>query len=316
MSALAAALILDVLIGDPVWLPHPIRLIGAFIAWLERLLRKSRTHDLIKGAILWLIVVITTFAGTFGLLAGAYALNRYAGAVVEAILSFYVLAAGSLRDESMKVFHALRIPDPCEARRRLSMIVGRDTDALDEAGMIRATVETVAENTSDGIIAPLLYTFLGTPVLGMCYKAVNTMDSMIGYHNDEYEYFGKVAARADDAANFIPSRLSALFMCIAAGIFGCSMRNAFRIWIRDRYKHKSPNSAQTESACAGALNIRLGGSSRYKGVLVEKPYIGDDTRPVEADDIKRAVRLMFGTEIVCTAVIFTITGLIMIFRSI
>ena len=194
------------------------------------------------------------------------------------------------------------------------MIVGRDTDMLDEAGIIRATVETVAENTSDGIIAPLLYTFLGTPVLGMCYKAVNTMDSMIGYHNDEYEYFGKVAARADDVANFIPSRLSAVFMCIAAGITGCSMRNAFRIWIRDRYRHKSPNSAQTESACAGALNIRLGGSSRYRGVLVEKPYIGDDTRPVEANDIKRAIRLMFGTEIVCTAVIFIITGLNLIFR--
>jgi adenosylcobinamide-phosphate synthase len=196
------------------------------------------------------------------------------------------------------------------------MIVGRDTDALDEAGIVRATVETVAENTSDGVIAPLLYTFFGTPVLGMCYKAVNTMDSMLGYHNDEYENFGKFAARADDVANFIPSRLSAIFMSLAAGTVGCSMREAFRIWIRDRYKHKSPNSAQTESACAGALGVRLGGSSRYKGVLVEKPYIGDDTRPIVADDIRRAVRLMFETEIVCTAVIFIITGLILIFRLI
>ncbi len=336
MSALATGILLDVIIGDPVWLPHPIRAIGALITFLEKHLRKSRTRDLAKGVILWLIVVLTTFAVTSGLLAGAYTVNRYAGFSVEAILTFYILAAGSLRDESMKVFYALGGADPGDdaagsdrldaARGCLSMIVGRDTAELDEAGIVRATVETVAENTSDGVMAPLLYTFLGGPVLGMCYKAVNTMDSMLGYHNDEYEYFGKFSARADDVANFIPSRLSAIFMCAAAGIvglfgpgkktFSISGRKALVIWLRDRYKHKSPNSAQTESACAGALGVRLGGSSRYKGVLVEKPYIGDDTRPIVADDIRRAVRLMFETEIVCTAVIFTITGLILIFRLI
>ena len=337
MSALAAGIVLDVVIGDPLWLWHPIRAIGALISHLERRLRKSRSHDLAKGALLWLIVIIVTTAVTSGLLAGAYILNRYAGFAVEAILTFYILAAGSLRDESMKVFHALNTSDAGAdeaagrrldpARQCLSMIVGRDTGSLDEPGIVRATVETVAENTSDGVIAPLLFTFFGTPVLGMLYKAVNTMDSMLGYHNDEYEYFGKFAARADDVANFIPSRLSALFMSAAAGICGIFGRirpgrrsftysgsRAFRIWLRDRYKHKSPNSAQTESACAGALGVRLGGSSRYKGVLVEKPYIGDDTRPVEADDIRRAIRLMLATEVVCTAVIYIITGLILIFR--
>ena len=325
MSALAVGIVLDIMIGDPQSLPHPIRAIGALIAGLEKLLRRTRLQsDVVKGALLWLIVMIATIAVSFGILGGAYMLNIYAGAAVEAILTFYILAAGSLRDESMKVYEALD-EGLMAARKSLSMIVGRDTEVLDEAGIIRATVETVAENTSDGVIAPLLYTFLGGPVLGMCYKAVNTMDSMLGYHNDDYEYFGKFAARADDVANFIPSRLSALFMCAAAGIFGvcrigkklgCSGVNALRIWLRDRYEHKSPNSAQTESACAGALGIRLGGSSRYNGVLVEKPYIGDDTRPVEREDIRRAVRLMFITEIVCTAVIFTITTLILIFRSI
>ena len=348
MSALAAGIILDILIGDPHSLPHPIRAIGTLIAHLEKHLKKPGTDGknrvLAKGAVLWLTVMITTLTVTFGILAGVYTLNIYAGAVVEAVLSFYVLAAGSLRDESMKVYSALEEDAFCEestgsrqdggrldsARERLSMIVGRDTESLDEAGIIRAAVETVAENTSDGVIAPLLYTFLGGPVLGMCYKAVNTMDSMLGYHNSEYEYFGKYAARADDVANFLPSRISAIFMIAAAGVselsacvenvifskkrYRYSICGAARIWIRDRYKHKSPNSAQTESACAGALGIRLGGTSTYNGVPVEKPYIGDDTRRIEATDIKRAVRLMFTAEIICTAVIFTITGLIMIIR--
>ena len=334
MIALTAGMVLDIAIGDPRWLPHPIRAIGALIGALERLLRRGegkgtakpqKIKDTARGAVLWLIVMAVTFAVSFGILAAAYRLNPYAGIVVEVILTFYILAAGSLRDESMKVFRAL--PDTGDARAALSMIVGRDTYALDEAGIIRAAVETVAENTSDGVIAPLIYTFLGGPVLGLCYKAVNTMDSMIGYHDSEYEYFGKVAARADDVANFIPARISALLMIASAGILRlpdkCNRSgksrclgapDAFRIWQRDRYKHKSPNSAQTESVCAGALGVRLAGDASYKGVKVKKPYIGDDVRPVEAEDIKRAVRLMFGTECICMAVIFTITGLSLIIR--
>ena len=198
------------------------------------------------------------------------------------------------------------------------MIVGRDTEVLDETGIIKACVETVAENTSDGVIAPLLYTALGGPVLGMCYKAVNTMDSMIGYNNERYEYFGKVAARADDVANLLPSRISALLMILASFILGLfcdrySVSGAARIWIRDRYRQKSPNAGQTESVCAGALGIRLLGDASYGGKTVHKPFIGDDTRCPEPDDIVRAAHLMYTAEVLCTAAILS-AALILIFR--
>ena len=350
MTALAAGIVLDVLIGDPHALPHPVRAIGTLVAWLEGLLRgdsagtdierSGQKRETVCGVLLWIAVVFVTVLVSAGILAGSYWLDRYFGLAVEAVLTFYVLAAGSLRDESMKVYKALTDskkmdqgvggPGPLwRARQCLSMIVGRDTQCLDEAGIIRATVETVAENTSDGVIAPLLYVFCGGPVLGFCYKAVNTMDSMLGYHNDRYEYFGKMAAKADDVANFIPSRICAVLMIASSAVMGAfqrlfckagefryDFREAARIWIRDRHKHRSPNSAQTVSVCAGALAVRLGGDSSYNGVLVSKPFIGDDTRPVEAGDIKRAIGLMFTAEALCTAVIFIITGSVMIFRLI
>ncbi len=352
MTALAVGTVLDILIGDPAWLFHPVRAIGALISFLEWIFRKDggegargsgadNLKEMIFGTLLWIIVMIVTFGVSFVLLAIVYRINRYAGLAVEAFMTFQILAAGSLRDESMKVYKALKgagtsdnsvFSDALEndrmeaARSSLSMIVGRDTAELDEPGIIRAAVETVAENTSDGVIAPLLYTFAGGPVLGMCYKAVNTMDSMLGYHNEKYEYFGKFAARADDVANFLPSRISALFMALAAWVVRPGKRSSdeeplfgrvsgtFGIWRRDRHNHKSPNSAQTESACAGALGVRLGGDSYYNGILVKKPFIGDDTRDVETDDIKRAVRLMFATEALCTAVIYITTLSIMIIR--
>ena len=176
------------------------------------------------------------------------------------------------------------------------MIVGRDTERLTEEGIIRAAVETVAENASDGVIAPLCYIALGGPVLGFLYKGINTMDSMVGYHNEKYEYFGRAAARLDDAANFIPSRFSALLMVGAAFVLRMDWRNGWRIFLRDRRNHKSPNSAQTEAACAGILGVRLAGDAWYFGKLVKKPYIGDDSRPVEAEDIVRANRLMYAAE--------------------
>ena len=314
MIALAAAIILDAVIGDPHRMPHPIRAIGALISKLEAKLYPKEAKDIgssayfAGGALLWLIVMAVVAVITAALTVGSYMLHPLIGLATETVLTFYILAAGSLRDESMSVYDALN--DINEARSRLSMIVGRDTGRLDEAGVIRAAVETVAENTSDGVIAPLLYTAIGGPVLGMCYKAVNTMDSMLGYHNSRYEYFGRFAARCDDIANYIPSRLSALFM------IACRPRDikrTFRIWRRDGRAHKSPNSAQTESVCAASLGIRLGGDSFYAGKLVSKPFIGDDTRPVEKDDIKRAIRLMFSAEILCTAVIMLIM-LILIFR--
>ena len=314
MFALVAAIILDAVIGDPHRMPPPIRAIGTLISALEAKLypeeekKPGYTAYIVRGGVLWIIVTVTVAVITAAVTVISYVLHPFAGFVAETVLTFYILAAGSLRDESMSVYDALN--DINEARSRLSMIVGRDTDRLDEAGVIRAAVETVAENTSDGVIAPLLYTAIGGPVLGMCYKAVNTMDSMLGYHNSRYEYFGRFAARCDDIANFIPSRLSALFMIACRPH---DIKRIFRIWRRDGRAHKSPNSAQTESVCAGALGIRLGGDSFYAGELVSKPFIGDDTRPVEKDDIKRAIRLMFSAEILCTAVIMLIM-LILIFR--
>ena len=322
--------LLDRMIGDPQGFPHPIRLIGALIGWLDRKLNKeaerssgSEDHVSLEsakkdqrkliffGAITWIIVVFATLAVVAVILFGAYRIHVGCGVIVEAILTCYILAAKSLSDESMKVYRAMETADGddlTDARKALSMIVGRDTENLDEAAITRAVVETIAENTSDGIIAPLIYTFLGGPILGFAYKAVNTMDSMLGYHNDRYEYFGKVAAKMDDVFNYIPARLSALMMVVAAFIGGrdFSSKRAFCVFKRDRYNHKSPNSAQTESACAGALGVRLGGDSSYFGKMVHKPYIGDDTRPIEKEDIKRAARLMFLTEYLWVAVLLAI----------
>ena len=306
--------LLDRVIGDPQGFPHPIRLIGALIGWLDKKFNKGKS--VLRGAVTWLIVVLATVAVTVALVFGSYRLHVVCGVIVEAILTCYILAAKSLSDESMKVYKAMEAADGgdlTDARKALSMIVGRDTENLDEAAITRAVVETIAENTSDGIIAPLIYTFLGGPVLGFAYKAVNTMDSMLGYHNDRYEYFGKAAAKMDDVFNYIPARLSALMMVVAAFVGGkdYSGKRAFLVFKRDRYNHKSPNSAQTESVCAGALGVRLGGDSSYFGKMVHKPYIGDDTRPIERDDIKRAARLMFLTEYLWVAVLLVV-GIILV----
>ena len=319
--------LLDRMIGDPHGFPHPIRLIGTLIGWLDKKLNGegeskedqsgkktggSAGHGkaVLLGTMTWLVVVSATVLVTFIIMFFAYKLHVVIGIVVEAVLTCYILAAKSLSGESMAVYKRMEADggDLTEARKALSMIVGRDTENLDEAAITRAVVETIAENTSDGVIAPLIYTFIGGPVLGFAYKAVNTMDSMLGYHNDRYEYFGRVAARMDDVFNFVPARLSALMMVIAAFIGGrnYSGKRAFTVFKRDRYNHKSPNSAQTESACAGALGVRLGGDSSYFGKLVHKPYIGDDTRPVERADIKRAARLMFLTEYLWVAVLLAL----------
>ncbi len=301
--------LLDRIIGDPQGFPHPIRLIGALIGWLDKKLNNGKS--VLRGAVTWLIVVFMTVAVVFAIMFGAYSIHGACGVIVEAILTCYILAAKSLLDESMKVYRAMEAADGgdlTDARKALSMIVGRDTENLDEPAITRAVVETIAENTSDGIIAPLIYTFLGGPVLGFAYKAVNTMDSMLGYHSDRYEYFGKAAAKMDDVFNYIPARLSALMMVAAAFVGGkdYSGKRAFLVFKRDRYNHKSPNSAQTESVCAGALGVRLGGDSSYFGKMVHKPYIGDDTRPIEKEDIKRAARLMFMTEYLWVAVLLAL----------
>ena len=308
MSAVIPALplivgfLLDALIGDPYSLPHPIRLIGRLISALERFVRR-RFKDLTAGGVFLAVTVLMLSAGVpFAVLFLCYSLNVWAGAAAESVLCFYMLAARSLRDESMKVYRAAANDDTEGAKKAVSMIVGRDTAVLDRDGIIRAAVETVAENTSDGVTAPILYMAAFGAVGGFFYKAANTMDSMIGYKNEKYERLGRFAARLDDVLNFIPSRLTALLMILASFLCGYDGKNAFRIWRRDRYKHASPNSAQTESVCAGALGVRLAGDAWYFGELHEKPYIGDDIRPIENEDIRRANRLMYVTSAFCLVI--------------
>ena len=304
--------ILDLIVGDPMNFPHPIRLIGTLIGKLDKALNKRRAR-MLEGVLLCIIVVLTTAFATTLVIVVSYKIHVALGIAVEAILTCYILAARSLQVESMKVYKKLKSGTLEEARYAVSMIVGRDTDVLDQEGVTKAAVETVAENTSDGVIAPMLYTALGGPILGFIYKAVNTMDSMVGYHNEKYEYFGKAAARLDDISNYIPSRLSAVFMILASYICGkdYSGREAVRIYKRDRNVTKSPNAGQTESVCAGALGIRLAGNAYYFGRLVEKPYIGDEGRSIEAEDIKRSCKLMYVTELITVLVSVLFMGIVL-----
>lgn len=301
ITAMAAGFLLDFLLGDPYWLPHPIRAIGSLIGWLEHKWNHPEEKNSRKGTIMVLLVLAVTGSVTFLLWAGAYRVHPLLGVVVESIMTYQILATKCLKTESMKVYDALQKQDLEAARKAVSMIVGRDTQSLDETGIAKAAIETVAENTSDGVIAPMLYTAIGGPVLGFLYKAVNTMDSMVGYKSERYLYFGRTAARLDDAVNYMPARISAVLMIAACFLSGSdyNTKKAWRIYRRDRYQHASPNSAQTEAVCAGALGIRLAGSASYFGKLVEKPYIGDAERAVETEDIKRANHLLYLTAWLC-----------------
>ncbi|MBQ9387767.1 MAG: cobalamin biosynthesis protein CobD [Lachnospiraceae bacterium] len=299
IAAVAAGFVIDLIIGDPHFIPHPVALIGKLIEVLERLLRRlfprGKAAEVIAGGLLWLVVTGVSFWLPFLILYLLGLLSPWAAFAVEAIMCWQILAVKSLRTESIKVYNALRDEDYFAARRALSMIVGRDTSSLDAEGMIRATVETVAENTNDGIVAPLLFMAIGGAPLGFLYKAINTMDSMVGYIDPPYTYFGKIPARMDDIANLIPARLAALLMLLAGGIRGLRMGEGFRIFWRDRYNHKSPNSAMTESVCAGLLGVRLGGDAWYHGKLHKKKYIGDAKKTIRLSDIKRACSLSYTT---------------------
>lgn len=310
----AAALIgcgLDALIGDPHGLPHPVCAIGWLIGKLERLLRRifgaGEKAERRAGTCMVILVLLVTGAAVTAVLYVAYAFSPFLGIAVEGIMCGQMMAWRSLRTESMKVYRALAAGDGEGAKRAVSMIVGRDTEALTDVGVAKAAVETVAENASDGVIAPLLYMAAAGGLGIWLYKAVNTMDSMVGYKNERYLWFGRTAAKLDDICNYIPARVSSIFM-ICAG-YVCQWlepsaekekhhycgKNGTRIFLRDRYNHKSPNSAQTESVCAGVLGIELAGNAYYFGKLYEKPTIGDAIRPAEYEDIRRANRLMTGT---------------------
>ena len=322
--AFIAGFALDLLIGDPHFIPHPFRLIGSLISFCDKRLNfdagyniSEKKLNLIKykrGMLLAFIVIFATFAMSVIIIVAAYSINLYAGVIAEAVMTWQILATKCLRVESMRVYDALRTDGVDAGRRAVSMIVGRDTSVLDAAGVTRAAVETIAENTSDGVIAPMLYTAIGGPVLGFVYKAVNTMDSMLGYKNDKYMYFGRFAARLDDVVNFIPARISAYLMIAAAFIGGRLFdgKNAYRIFKRDRFNHASPNSAQTESVCAGALRVQLAGDAVYFGKLVKKKYIGDGLREIEYEDIKRANRLMYITAFLCELLAVAVMSLVLI----
>ena len=322
--AFIAGFVLDLLIGDPHFIPHPVRLIGSFISFLDKRLNcddgyniSEKKLNLIKykrGMLLAVTVIFATFAMSVIIIVAAYSINLYAGVIAEAVMTWQILATKCLRVESMRVYDALRTDGVDAGRRAVSMIVGRDTSVLDAAGVTRAAVETIAENTSDGVIAPMLYTAIGGPVLGFVYKAVNTMDSMLGYKNDKYMYFGRFAARLDDVVNFIPARISAYLMIAAAFIGGRHFdgKNAYHIFKRDRFNHASPNSAQTESVCAGALRVQLAGDAVYFGKLVKKKYIGDGLREIEYEDIKRANRLMYITAFLCELLSVAVMSLVLI----
>lgn len=302
MIALCMGYILDLCFGDPYWLPHPIRLIGVLITKAEKVIRKvfpkTEKGELVGGFFFVFIVVGFSTLIPACILWIGFSIHFYLGLLIESIICYQMLATKSLKVESMKVYRKLRDRDLEGARQAVSMIVGRDTQNLTEEGIAKAAVETVAENTSDGIIAPMIYMAIGGPVLGFFYKAVNTMDSMVGYKNDNYIHFGRIAAKLDDILNYIPARISALFMIFASFILRMNYKQAWMIFKRDRFNHASPNSAQTESVCAGALEIQLAGDAYYFGKLHKKKTIGDRKKNVTCEDIVQANRLLYMTSFI------------------
>ena len=294
-GAIALGFLLDFIIGDPYRIPHPVVAIGKLISLLDRKLRRGNSNpkDIPRGALTVIIVVTVSTVIPTLLLLGAWLLHPAVHFVLESLMCGQLLAARQLVREAKKVQRALEAGDVEGARKAFSFIVGRDTEVLDDKGICRAAVETVAENGSDGVIAPLCWMFLFGAAGGFFYKSINTMDSMLGYKNDKYLYFGRAAAKTDDVVNYIPARLSALLMIAVCPLCGLDAKNAWRIFRRDRYKHASPNSAQTESACAGALRVRLAGDAVYGGVVHKKEYIGDPIKEIEPMDITRAGRMMY-----------------------
>ncbi len=306
VAAVGIGFLIDLLLGDPRGIYHPVCIIGNGIAagekWLRKRFSDSRRGQRAAGTLLAICVVVCAAAVPAVILWFLYRIHPIAGFCVETFFCWQLLAARSLQKESRKVYTALKEGTLDEAREAVGMIVGRDTRSLDEAGVTKAAVETVAENTADGVIAPLFYMMIGGAVWGFAYKAMNTLDSMIGYKNEKYRYFGTFAARMDDVVNYIPARISAWLMIVGTGFCGLDRAQAVKIYRRDRKKHKSPNAAQTESVMAGALGIQLNGDAWYFGELHKKPSIGDASRLIEPADILRSHKLMFVTSWMSLAV--------------
>lgn len=301
LGALCIGFAIDLIVGDPHSIPHPVIFIGKLISALEKLVRKifpkTVKGENFAGGVLWLVVVAFSTAVPALLLWLCYGIRVWLGLAIESIMCWQILATKSLKDESMKAYDALQTGDITKSRYAVSMIVGRDTENLDDKAVARAAVETVAENTSDGIVAPLIFLAIGGAPLGFFYKAVNTMDSMLGYVELPYKNIGLVPAKMDDVMNFIPSRLSAFIMLCAGWLLKMDVKNGWKIFKRDRFNHVSPNSAQTESVCAGLLGLRLAGDAWYHGELHKKKYTGDALREIEYEDIPRSCRLLYVTAI-------------------
>lgn len=310
LAAIICGFILDLILGDPQGWPHPVIFLGRWISYLEKQVRlrtvPEDTEGLLRGGLILVILVcLAAFWVPWLILKAASWGGSGLTFICETIMCYQIFATRCLKDESLKVYDRLRAGDLPGARKCLSGLVGRDTENLSADEVTKAAVETVAENTADGIVAPMFYMFIGGAPLAMLYKGINTMDSMIGYKNEKYLYLGRCAAKLDDAANYLPSRLCGVIMVAAASWAKLDMAGAWRIFCRDRHHHLSPNSAMTESAAAGALHLRLGGDHYYFGKLVRKATIGDDLRPAEAEDIVRTDRLMYATSTLAL-VIFTI----------
>ena len=308
---IGAALLLDLLLGDPRWLPHPVRFMGWLALVLEDFCRRLVQNQRLAGSLAVLGVLAITGSAVAALLAGAGMLHPLARDLASIYLLFTSVATRALLKHSAAVYQALHAGDLAEARQRVAMIVGRDTAGLDEAGVARAAVESVAESTVDGITAPLFFAALGGPLGAMLYKAVNTMDSTFGYKNERYLHFGWAAARLDDLANLLPARLTGLLVVAAARLLGHDAGASFAILRRDRLKHASPNSGHTEAAVAGALGIALGGANYYFGKLVEKPTIGTASRPITADHIRQANRLTLVTVALAAALLLALCWLLL-----
>jgi len=305
--AIILAYILDLILGDPCWLPHPIKGIGRLAKKLERPLRRTVKSERTAGIVFTVVILGIVWGLTFILIRQAVSFNRYLGLGFSIMFIYASLAVKDLKVESMRVCRALEKGNIVVARKKLSLIVGRDTQNMDEKDIIRATVETIAENTVDGIIAPLFYAFIGGAPLALTYKAVNTLDSMVGYKNARYRYFGWASARLDDLVNFIPARLSVLFLPMAAWFAGKDVLGSWQTARRDGIKHPSPNSGFPEAAIAGALGVQLGGLNFYNSVASSKPFIGDALNPLEIRHIKESLKIAY----ICSALVL-VSGTILI----
>lgn len=297
------AYIVDIIVGDPRWFPHPVVIIGKAVRFLEGKIRRTSLIGRKKGGIiLCFAVVIPVYSITWGIVKGCFFINSLFGTIVTALLAFFTLATRSLYDESKVVLNALNRGNIEEARKNLSMIVGRDTENLDEQGICRAVIETVSENLSDGIVAPMFYLALGGLPLAMAYKAVNTLDSMVGYKNERYADIGWFSAKMDDMANWIPARLTGFIIVAVSFILRLNWRDSWKIMKRDGRNHSSPNSGISEAAAAGSLGIQLGGENRYFGEIVRKPTIGDAAKKIDRSDVKKAWVIMFFSSFLMAAV--------------